>query len=121
MVKGIPNLRVYEILDGYEDVWLFSLIVLASFNITSQHFLKHIVSFKKLNTIILRPYNGTGLTSGPVSVPDTTIKKCITVLKGLAPTTDKRRMFISHEGLCERKNQRAGRQLMGDLTEVDLS
>ena len=81
----------------------------------SQVFLKFIGSFKQLDTIILRPR--------VAPVPEATIKKCAAALKGLQPTTNKRRMFISHEYFCESewKNQGASRQLTGGLTEVDLS
>jgi hypothetical protein len=84
-----------------------------------QVFLKYIASFKKLDTIILRPYHRSG--PRPVIVPEATIKKCATALQGLPPTTDKRRLFISHDCFFERANQGDGRQLTGDMTEVDLS
>jgi hypothetical protein len=77
--------------------------------------LKHMASFKKLDTIILRP-RVVGLRS-----PEATIKKCAAALKGLQPTTDKRQMFISYEYFLKRAYQGDGRQLTGDLTEVGLS
>jgi hypothetical protein len=83
----------------------------------SQVFLKSIVSFKKLDTIILRPYARAHSRGTPES--EAIIKKCVAALKNLPATSDKRRLFISHE--CNWENQGAGGQLTGDMTEVDLS
>ena len=117
IVKNVPGLRVYEILDGYEDVWYPSLCDFAHTNaVVSQVLLNYISSFKKLDTVILRPYKV--VWKAPLVVREATISKCVAALKSLPPGPIKRRLFISREGFTTKADES---QLTGDLSEVYFS
>lgn len=118
-MTSVPSLRVYEVLDGFEDVWHPSLCNLAYTDATlSQALLENIPSLKKLDTIIIRPNVGKNS-----AVQEATVVKCVTALKSLPPVPEKRRLFIAHEVVyfTTTWRNRERRHLTGGLTEVDLS
>ena len=120
-MKGVPGLRVYEILDKWEDVYMnFCSSYTATDAALSQVLLENILSLKKLDTIIIRP--NVGLNDLPV-IREATIVKFVTALKSLPPGLEKRRLFIAREDgpYISWANRGVGRHLIGGLTEVDLS